>query len=92
MKLNCVFTLDRTKKFILCNFEFYQLSKLPKNFPEYSIMYKTLNKKILDLTIEKNRALDESTVSEIQSDIEKYQKEISKIKTIFPEGFFEKIG
>ncbi len=64
------------------------MSKLPKNFPEYSIMYKTLNKKIQDLKNKKTQTQDKSTINEIQLNIEKYQKEIERIKSIFPENFF----
>jgi peptidoglycan hydrolase CwlO-like protein len=66
------------------------MSKLPKNFPEYSIMYKTLNKKIQDLKNMKTQTQDKPTINEIQSNIEKYQKEIDRIKSIFPENFFDK--
>jgi hypothetical protein len=65
------------------------MTKLPKKFPEYSLLYKTLNKKIQDLKNKKTHTHDESTLNEIQSKIEQYQKEIDKIKSIFPEGFFE---
>jgi peptidoglycan hydrolase CwlO-like protein len=65
------------------------MSKLPKNFPEYSIMYKTLNKKIQDLKYKKTQTQDKSIINEIQLNIEKYQKEIERIKSIFPENFFE---
>ncbi len=68
---------------------FYKMTKLPKNFPEYSILYKTLNKKIQDLENKKDQTLDESTFDEIHSKIERYQKEIDRIKSIFPEDFFE---
>ena len=64
------------------------MTKLPKNFPEYSILYKTLNKKIQDLKNQKDQTHDESTLDEIQSKIELYQKEIDGIKSIFPEDFF----
>lgn len=66
------------------------MTDLPKNFPEYSILYKTLNKKIQDLENKKTQTLDESTLDEIKSKIEQYQKEIYKIKSLFPEDFFEK--
>ena len=64
------------------------MSKLPKNFPEYSIMFKTLNKKIQDLKYEKTQTQNKSTINEIQSKIEKYQTEIDRIKSMFPESFF----
>ncbi|MDH3617482.1 MAG: hypothetical protein OES14_02565 [Nitrosopumilus sp.] len=66
------------------------MSKLPKKFPEFLIMYKTLNKKIQDLKIKKSKIKDITTINEIQSNIEKYQEEIDKIKSLFPEKFFEK--
>ena len=66
------------------------MSKLPKKFPEYSIMYKTLNKKIQDLKYAKIQTQDKFTINKIQSNIEKYQKEIYRIKSIFPEIFFDK--
>ncbi len=64
------------------------MSKLPKSFPEYLIMYKTLNKKIQDLKYKKTQTQDKSTINEMQLNIERYQKEIDKIKSIFPENFF----
>ena len=64
-------------------------TNLPKNFPEYSILYKTLNKKIQDLENKKAQTQNESTLDEIQSNIEQYQKEANRIKSIFPEDFFE---
>lgn len=66
------------------------MSKLPKKFPEYSIMYKTLNKKIQDLKNQKDQTQDKVIINEIQSNIEKYQKEINKIQSMFPKNFFEK--
>ena len=65
------------------------MSKLPKKFPEYSIMYKTLNKKIQDLKYKKTQTQDKSTINEMQLNIERYQQEIDKIKSIFPENFFD---
>jgi len=65
------------------------MAELPKKFPEYSIMYKTLNKKIQELKNKKEQTQEKSTLDEIQSKIEQYQKEINKIKSIFPENFFE---
>ena len=62
---------------------------MPKNFPEYSIMYKTLNKKIKELKNKKLQTKEESVLEKIQSDIDQYQKEMEKIKTIFPENFFD---
>ena len=65
------------------------MNELPKNYPEYSIMYKTLNKKIQDLKIKNSQIQDITTIHEIQSAIEKYQKEMDKIKSLFPENFFD---
>ncbi len=65
------------------------MTELPKNFPEYSIMYKTLDKKIKELKNKKLQTKEEFTLEKIQSDIDQYQKEMSKIKTIFPENFFD---
>jgi len=59
------------------------MSKLPKKFPEYSIMYKTLSKQIKEL--EKRK---EST-KEIQLKIQNYQTELDKIRKMFPDNFFD---
>ncbi|TFH00427.1 MAG: hypothetical protein E4G77_05020 [Nitrosopumilus sp.] len=66
------------------------MTNLPKKFPEYSMMYKTLNKKILDLKNKKFQTQDKVIINEIQSNIEKYQKEVNRIKFMFPKNFFEK--
>ena len=60
------------------------MSKLPKNFPEYSIMYKTLFKKNKEL--EKRK---ESELHEIELKMKNYQIELNKIKKMFPDGFFD---
>ncbi len=60
------------------------MSKLPEKFPEYSIMYKTLSKKILELEKIKN-----TQESEIQLKIQNYQNELNKIRKMFPDGFFD---
>ena len=64
------------------------MPKLPKNFPEHSLLYKTLRKRILELKNE--LAISDDTISQnkIIEDIEKYQKELNKIETYFPEKFF----
>ena len=64
------------------------MTELPKKFPEYSIMYKTLSKKVQELKNKKEQTKEESTLEKIQSDIDQYQKEMNKIKSIFPEKFF----
>ena len=58
------------------------MSKLPKNFPEYSIMYKTLFKKIKELE-------KENESNEIRLKIKNYQTELDKITKMFPDGFFD---
>jgi hypothetical protein len=65
------------------------MTELPKKFPEYSLMYKTLNKKIQGLENKKEQISDETVLTKIQSDINQYKKEMNKIKSIFPENFFE---
>lgn len=62
--------------------------ELPKNFPEYSIMYKTLSKQIKTLEESKENAVGEER-DEIQNKILKYRAEIIKIEKKFPENFFE---
>ncbi len=64
------------------------MSKLPEKFPEYSIMYKTLSKKIMELEKIKENT-QESEIHEIQLKIQNYQKELNRIKTMFPDGFFD---
>ena len=64
------------------------MKDLPKNFPEYSIMYKTILKKIKELENETETV--ELRKDERQMKIQHYQKELKKIKKMFPEGFFEK--
>jgi hypothetical protein len=65
--------------------------ELPENFPEYSIMYKTLSNqiKILEKSKEKSQGIEKK---EIQSKIENYQLEINKIKKKFPDNFFEELN
>lgn len=64
-------------------------SDLPKRFPEYSLMYKNLRKKIDELQNEQNNTQDETLKKEIQLKINDYRKEMDKIKSIFPDNFFE---
>lgn len=64
------------------------MSKLPKKFPEYSIMYKTLSKKIKELEKTKENS-KETELEEIKLKIQNYQTELNKIKKIFPEKFFD---
>ena len=66
------------------------MSKLPKNFPEYSLLYKTLRKRILELRNELSMSDNIVSQNRIIEEIEKYQKEITKIESFFPEKFFDK--
>ncbi|HEY4679665.1 MAG TPA: hypothetical protein VIH04_00180 [Nitrosarchaeum sp.] len=49
-------------------------------------MYKTLTKKILDLRVEVK--LENSGLEKIQNKIKKYELERIKIRSMFPENFF----
>jgi hypothetical protein len=62
--------------------------ELPKNFPEYSIMYKTLSNQIKNLEKSKENAQGIER-EEIQTRIDRYQIEIIKIKKKFPDNFFK---
>ena len=62
--------------------------KMPKNFPEYSIMYKTLLKQVKKLERQEKDA-HESNVVEIKLKIQRYELEIIKIKKMFPSNYFE---
>ncbi len=64
------------------------MSKLPEKFPEYSIMYKTLSKKIIELEKIKENT-QESEMGEIQLKIQNYKNELNKIRKMFPDGFFD---
>ena len=59
------------------------VEKMPKNFPEYSIMYKTLSKQVKKLKQQK-KDTHESKDEEIKLKIERYESEIIKIKKMFP--------
>jgi len=69
----------------------YLMVELPENFPEYSIMYKTLSNqiKILEKSKENTQGKDREV---IQLKIKKYQLEIIKIKKMFPDNFFEELS
>ena len=60
---------------------------LPKRFPEYIIMHKTLLRQIKELENVKKDIPDE--INEIQTKIQKYQKELERIEKMFPEKFFD---
>ena len=64
------------------------MNKLPKRFPEYSIMYQTLSKQIQGLEKKKEK-ISGVKLEETQLKIKKYQKELDRIKEMFPEKFFE---
>ena len=65
--------------------------ELPENFPEFSIMYKTLTNqiKILKKALEEKQGEDKE---EIQLKINNYELEIEKIKKKFPDNFFEELS
>ena len=64
------------------------MSKLPEKFPEYSIMYKTLSKQIEELK-KRKKNVQGSEIEKIQLKIQSYQTELSKIKKIFPDNYFD---
>lgn len=64
------------------------MNSMPKKFPEYLIMYKTLTKKISELENEKTK-LQNSRLAEVQNKIKKYNAERTKIINMFPENFFD---
>ena len=65
------------------------MSRLPKKFPEYSIIYKTIIEKIKSL--EKEKKSKPKEVNRIQELIDDYVLEKEKIKKMFPENFFENL-
>ena len=65
--------------------------ELPENFPEYSIMYKTLSNQIKSLEKSKENTHGKER-EEIQLKINNYQSEITKIKKRFPDNFFEELN
>ncbi len=69
----------------------YLVVELPENFPEYSIMYKTLSNQIKTLEKSKDNTLEEER-EKIQLKIDNYQSEITKIKKMFPDNFFEELN
>lgn len=66
------------------------MNKLPEKFPEYSIMYKTLVKRICQLESAKEKSINPGEIACIQKSIDNYKSEIEKIKKMFPEKFFER--
>jgi len=67
------------------------MNSLPKRFPEYSIMYKTLSSKIKFLEKRVGDAKGQE-LNEIEVQIQNYQLELNKIKNMFPEKFFEELN
>ena len=65
--------------------------ELPENFPEFSIMYKTLTSQIIKLKKEKENLKDKER-EDIELKIQTYQSEITKIKKKFPDNFFEELS
>ena len=64
------------------------MEDLPKNFPEYLLMYKTLRKKMEELKHTAENTNEEK--SEIKKRIQVYQNEMERIKNLFPIGFFDR--
>ena len=65
------------------------MTELPKKFPEYVIMYKTLTKKIHQLESKKKVNLEESR--DIQKRITEIEGQREKIRNMFPEKFFDSL-
>ena len=64
------------------------MEKLPKGFPEYSIMYKALSKKIKQLKLQRDMT-DADETKELEMKIQRYESEITKIRKMFPSNFFQ---
>ena len=64
------------------------MNELPKRFPEYSIMYKTLKKQIRKLEKQK-KEYNQKELDESKLKIQKYKQELEKIKKMFPENYFD---
>ena len=65
--------------------------ELPENFPEFSIMYKTLTSQINKLKKDKENLTGKER-EELELKIQTYQLEIGKIKEKFPDNFFEELS
>ena len=65
--------------------------ELPENFPEFSIMYKTLTSQINKMNKDKEN-LKGKERDEIKLKIQTYELEIAKIKKKFPDNFFEELS
>ncbi|AFS82659.1 hypothetical protein [Candidatus Nitrosopumilus sediminis] len=67
------------------------MTELPENFPEFSIMYKTLSNQIKRLEKSKEKVQGDER-EKIELKIKNYQLEITKIKNMFPDNFFEDLN
>ncbi|MGY5147768.1 MAG: hypothetical protein ACW9W4_07205 [Candidatus Nitrosopumilus sp. bin_7KS] len=74
-----------------CIFNLAMGEELPENFPEFSIMYKTLTSQINKLKKDKENLKDKER-DEIELKIQTYELEIAKIKKKFPDNFFEELS
>ncbi|MDH3191534.1 MAG: hypothetical protein OEM18_02455 [Nitrosopumilus sp.] len=66
------------------------MNKLPEKFPEYSLMYKILGRKIQDLEL-KMESVHPDKIKDVQKSIKNFETERKKIKEMFPENFFENL-
>jgi hypothetical protein len=64
------------------------MPKLPEKFPEYSLLYKTLTKRINQLEVKMKTSKLEN-IATMQKSIENYELEKQKIRKMFPENFFD---
>ncbi len=64
------------------------MSNLPEKFPEYSIMYKTLTKRIKNLELEIKSDSSEE-IKDIQKNIKNFKQERQKIKKCFLKIFLK---
>ena len=60
------------------------MTELPKRFPEYSLMYKTILKRIKEVEEGNNQDIVDK-----ESKIKEYQRELEKIRSMFPDKFFD---
>lgn len=64
------------------------MNELPKKFPEYSIMHKTIVKQIKELE-KRKQVIQKNEIKEIQLKIKNYQSELERIEEMFPDNFFD---
>ena len=62
------------------------MKELPKRFPEYSIMHKTILKQIKELEEE---SILKKNQTQTRNKIKMYKSELEKIEKMFPENFFK---